>query len=138
MIIRSKAPLRISLGGGGTDVSPYPEEHGGVVLSTTIDKYAYTSLCPRSDSSVKARSLDYDKADRYGGNDELNYNNPSALVKAAFKIMKVNKGAYVFLHSDALPGCGLGSSSAQIVALVGAIKHWLRLPLTNYNIAEAS
>lgn len=63
MIIRSKAPLRISFGGGGTDVSPYPEERGGAVLNATIDKYAYCTLVTRSDDSIKVRSLDYDIAE---------------------------------------------------------------------------
>jgi D-glycero-alpha-D-manno-heptose-7-phosphate kinase len=59
-IVRSKAPLRISFAGGGTDVSPYPEEQGGAVLSATIDKYAYTTLIARGDNTIKIKSLDYD------------------------------------------------------------------------------
>lgn len=59
MILRAKAPLRISFCGGGTDVSPYPEQKGGVVLSTTIDKYVYASLRTRGDRKVSLTSLDY-------------------------------------------------------------------------------
>lgn len=138
MIIRSKAPLRISFGGGGTDVPPYPEEHGGVVLSTTVDKYAYASIVPRTDSHINVRSLNYDIVARYGGNDTFNQESHLDLVKAAFKVMKVEKGIDIFLHNDARPGCGLGSSSALIVAVVGAFKDWVKLPLTDYGIAETA
>lgn len=136
MIIRSKAPLRISFGGGGTDVSPYPEERGGVVLSTTIDKYTYCTLNTRSDDLINVKSLDYDIITKYDINDELQYDGKLDLVKAAIKVMKVSKGLDLFLCCDAPPGSGLGTSSTMAVALVGAFKHWLRLPLTNYEVAE--
>src|SRR6516225_2211094 len=58
--VRSKAPLRISFSGGGTDVPPYPQDRGGVALSTTIDKYAYCSLAPNTDGEIRVTSLDYD------------------------------------------------------------------------------
>jgi len=136
MIIRSKAPLRISFGGGGTDVSPYPEERGGVTLSTTIDKYAYCTLATRDDKSINVQSLDYNIAARYFTDEELQYGGKLDLVKAAIKVMKVKQGLDLFLHSDAPPGCGLGTSSTMAVTLVGVFKHWLKLPLTDYNIAE--
>ena len=136
MIIRSKAPLRISFGGGGTDVAPYPEERGGVVLSTTIDKYAYCTLVTRSDDSMNVRSLDYDIVTRYHANDELQYDGKLDLVKATFKVMKIKDGLDLFLHSDAPPGSGLGTSSTMTVALIGALKHWLKLSLTDYDVAE--
>jgi len=115
MIIRSKAPLRISFGGGGTDVSPYPEERGGVTLSTTIDKYAYCTLATRDDKSINVQSLDYNIAARYFTDEELRYGGKLDLVKAAIKVMKVKQGLDLFLHSDAPPGCGLGTSSTMTV-----------------------
>ena len=136
MIIRSKAPLRISFGGGGTDVPPYPEERGGAVLSSTIDRYAYCTLIERTDDSINVKSLDYDIVTSYHVNDELQYDGKLDLVKAAIKVLKVKNGFNLFLHSDAPPGSGLGTSSALVVALVGAFKHWLKLPLTDYDIAE--
>ncbi len=59
MIVRAKAPLRISFAGGGTDVPPFPEQEGGCVLSATIDRYAYGSLRPRDDQQICVHSLDY-------------------------------------------------------------------------------
>jgi D-glycero-alpha-D-manno-heptose-7-phosphate kinase len=138
MIIRSKAPLRISFCGGGTDVSPYVEERGGVVLSVTIDKYAYASLRIRDDQSISVQSLDYDIVAKYRVDDDLEYNGELDLVKAVIRNMcNGNKqGLDFFMHSDAPPGSGLGSSSTVVVALIGLIKHWQRLPLTNYEIAD--
>jgi D-glycero-alpha-D-manno-heptose-7-phosphate kinase len=136
MIIRSKAPLRVSFGGGGTDVSPYPEERGGATLSTTIDKYAYCTLATRSDDLINVQSLDYDIIARYHANEDFQYGGKLDLVKAAIKVMKIKGGFDLFLHSDAPPGCGLGTSSTVVVALVGALRRWLNLPLTNYDIAE--
>lgn len=135
MYIRSRAPLRISFCGGGTDVSPYPEEKGGVVLSTTIDKYAYASLRPVDDGTIKVTSLDYDIVAKYNA-DELLYDGELDLVKAAINKFGANQGMELFLHSDAPPGSGLGSSSTMVVCLIGALKHLLKRPLTEYEIAE--
>ncbi|MFQ5636894.1 MAG: GHMP kinase [bacterium] len=138
MIIRSKAPLRISFGGGGTDIKPYMDEHGGVVLSATIDKYAYGSLRLREDRNVNVQSLDYDIVAKYNLDGEMTYDGELDLVKAAIKNMNngFDRGLDFFIHSDAPPGSGLGSSSTMVVALIGLIKHLQRLPLTNYEIAD--
>lgn len=139
MIIRSKAPLRISFAGGGTDVEPYLSEKGGAVLSTTIDKYAYGSLRFRDDRQITVTSLDYDVVAKYKLDEPLTYDGNLDLVKAV--IDRLNRdnneqGLDFFLHSDAPPGSGLGSSSTVVVTLIGLFKHWLHLPLTNYEIAD--
>jgi D-glycero-alpha-D-manno-heptose-7-phosphate kinase len=140
MIIRSKAPLRISFSGGGSEVSPYKDEYGGVVLSATIEKYAYGSLRLRDDRNVTVKSLDYDIVAKYNLDDEMNYDGELDLVKAVIKNKNLNKGYEkgfdFFIHSDAPPGSGLGSSSTMVVALIGLFKHLQRLPLTNYEIAS--
>ena len=139
MIIRSKAPLRISFAGGGTDVEPYLSEKGGVVLSTTIDKYAYGSLRFRDDRQLTLTSLDYDIIARYNLDDPLHYDGNLDLVKAVIRRLNRennHQGLDFFLHSDAPPGSGLGSSSTVVVALIGLFKHWLHLPLTNYELAD--
>jgi len=139
MIIRSKAPLRISFAGGGTDVEPYLSEQGGVVLSTTIDKYAYGSIRFRDDRQITVTSLDYDIVAKYSLDEPLTYDGNLDLIKAT--ICRLNRensdqGLDFFLHSDAPPGTGLGSSSTIVVALIGLFHRWLHLPLTNYDIAD--
>ncbi|MFV1963887.1 MAG: hypothetical protein ACC628_00580 [Pirellulaceae bacterium] len=138
MTIRSKAPLRISFAGGGTDVSPYLEERGGVVLSATIDKYAYGSLNLRDDTDIGVHSLDYEITARFRRGQELAFNGELDLVKAVLKTFGQDDidGMDVLIHSDAPPGSGLGSSSTMVVALLGLLKHLRKLPLTNYEIAE--
>jgi D-glycero-alpha-D-manno-heptose-7-phosphate kinase len=139
VIIRSKAPLRISFAGGGTDVEPYLSERGGLVLSTTIDKYAYGSLRFRDDRQVKVISLDYNIAVNYELDEPIVYDGKLDLVKAV--LCRLNgsnhaQGLDFFLHSDAPPGSGLGSSSTVVVALIGLFKQWLHLPITNYELAD--
>jgi len=134
--VRAKAPLRMSFAGGGTDVPPYPAERGGLVLNATIDKHAYATLRPRTDDEINVRSLDYDIVAKYQVDQELLYDGKLDLVKAVINAMDARGGFDLFLHSDAPPGSGLGSSSAMVVALIGAFKEWLDLPMTEYEIAE--
>lgn len=137
LTVRSKAPLRISFAGGGTDVPPYSDEKGGAVLSATIDKYAYATLIPARDRTTKIESLDYDIVAKYHAKHELIYNGELDLVKAVLKNMNRDLvPVHLFIHSDAPPGSGLGSSSTMIVAMIGAFMHWLKRPMTDYEIAE--
>jgi D-glycero-alpha-D-manno-heptose-7-phosphate kinase len=139
VIIRSKAPLRISFAGGGTEVEPYLSERNGVVLSTTIDKYAYGSMRFRNDRQITVTSLDYDIVAKYSLDEPFTYDGNLDLVKAVIgRLNRENndQGLAFFLHSDAPPGSGLGSSSTLVVALIGLFSRWLHLPLTNYEIAD--
>jgi D-glycero-alpha-D-manno-heptose-7-phosphate kinase len=138
-LVRAKAPLRISFAGGGTDVSPYLEERGGVVLSTTIDRYAYASIRARRDTGLTVRSLDYGITIRHDIRKRLRYNGDLDLVKAAINRMNIRKtgaGIEMYLHNDAPPGSGLGSSSTLVVATLSALARWKRAPLTEYDLAE--
>jgi D-glycero-alpha-D-manno-heptose-7-phosphate kinase len=136
MTIRAKAPLRISFCGGGTDVDPFPRDKGGAVLSATIDKFAYASLIETSTRQVHIRSLDYDVVARYHIDEVPPFNGELDLSKAVIRHFAPKKGLDLFLHSDAPPGSGLGSSSTMTVAMVGVFKHWQNWPLTDYEIAE--
>ncbi|MHA1380642.1 MAG: GHMP family kinase ATP-binding protein [Candidatus Helarchaeota archaeon] len=138
MLIRSKAPLRISFAGGGTDVPPFPEKEGGCVLNATINKYAYGSLKPRNDGIIQIESLDFGFSTNYNVNEILVYDGKLDLVKAAIHKLggQESSGFDLFLHSDAPPGSGLGSSSTMMVALVGLLKEFKNLPFTEYEIAH--
>jgi D-glycero-alpha-D-manno-heptose-7-phosphate kinase len=133
---RARAPLRLSFCGGGTDVSPYPEEHGGMVLSATINQYAHASLRPRRDSRLTLASLDYDVVAKYDHPRRLKLDGSLDLIKAVVRAFKVRRGADVWVHSDAPPGSGLGSSSTLVVALIGVLSEWLKRPLSGYEAAE--
>ncbi len=136
LIVRARAPLRLSFGGGGTDVSPYPEERGGVVLSTTIDKFAHASVQPRRDRSFAIHSLDFGQVARYPHVGRMPLDGNLDLIKAVVKAFRPRHGATLSVHTDAPPGSGLGSSSTLVVALVAAIRAWLNRPLTQYEMAE--
>lgn len=133
---RARAPLRLSFCGGGTDVSPYPEEHGGCVLSATINHYAYATLRPRRDQRLTLASLDYDMVAKYDHPKRLKFDGQLDLLKAAVRALKVKRGADLWTHSDAPPGSGLGASSTLMVALLGVLREWLKLDLSPYDLAE--
>jgi D-glycero-alpha-D-manno-heptose-7-phosphate kinase len=136
-MVRSRAPLRISFGGGGTDVPPYPEEKGGAVLNVTINKYSYGTLLPTGpEDGIEVESLDYDIVAKYHTEGDLVFDGKLDLIKAVLKNMGLKGGAKLFLHSDAPPGSGLGSSSTMAVTLVGLLKHYLKIPMTDYDVAE--
>jgi D-glycero-alpha-D-manno-heptose-7-phosphate kinase len=134
-IFRAKAPLRISFAGGGTDVSPYLEEHSGCTLSCTIDKYCYATLIP-GNHDIEVHSLDYDSFAVYKPDQKLDYDGKLDLVKGVLNVMHMKEDLEIFLHSDVPIGTGLGSSSTMTVALVGAANSWKRTTLTDYELAE--
>jgi D-glycero-alpha-D-manno-heptose-7-phosphate kinase len=136
LYFRARAPLRLSFCGGGTDVSPYPEEHGGVVLSATINQYAFASLRPRRDQRLSIASLDYDVVAKYDHPRRMRLDGNLDLIKAAVRAFRVKRGADLWVHSDAPPGSGLGSSSTLVVALIGVLGEWLKRPISGYEAAE--
>ncbi len=138
VLVRAKAPLRISFAGGGTDVPPFPQGVGGCVLSTTINRYAWGTLRPRTDGQICIDSLDFGLTLSYASREALTYDGQMDLAKAAIhRLAGDHTGGYdLFLHTDAPPGSGLGSSSAMMVVLVGLLKEFHQLPLTDYEVAE--
>jgi D-glycero-alpha-D-manno-heptose-7-phosphate kinase len=138
-LYRAKAPLRVSFAGGGTDVAPFPEREGGLVLSATINRYAHGVMRPRTDGIVSLESLDLGTALQYGATDHIEYDGQLDLVKAAIKrVAQLDeaRGIDLSLNTSAPPGSGLGASSALMVSLIGLLRDFHRLVLTDYEIAE--
>jgi D-glycero-alpha-D-manno-heptose-7-phosphate kinase len=138
MLVRAKAPLRISFAGGGTDVPPFPAREGGLVLNATINRYAYGTLRTREDDTIQIRSHDYGLSAQFGVHEPLVFDGRLDLAKAAIRRFagRETRGFDLILHSNAPPGSGLGSSSAMMVALIGVLKELRSLPVTDYELAE--
>jgi D-glycero-alpha-D-manno-heptose-7-phosphate kinase len=135
-IVRSRAPLRVSFGGGGTDVPPYTDNFGGCVLSSTIDRATYCTLAPRADDHIRVRSLDLDVLADFSTGERFQYDGKMDLAKVVLNHFKLDRGVDVLLHSDAPPGSGLGSSSSLIVALIAAVAEWEGIPMSPQEIAD--
>lgn len=136
-IIRSKAPLRISFAGGGTDVPPYPEMYGGAVISTTIDRYAYVTIKKNDSKGIRVISQDFGLIEKIESISSLKISGKTSLIKAALIESGLKKDNIdIIIHADSPPGSGLGSSSAVSVALVGCLERYLNENLSSYQIAE--
>lgn len=119
--IDAVAPLRISFVGGGTDFPHWYREHGGAVLSTTIDHAVRVRLTPREDREVIVRSLDLDELVRYHLDERPVYDGVLDLAKAAIERVGVPTGLELQIASEAPPGSGLGGSSALVTAVIAAL-----------------
>lgn len=136
MLIRGKAPLRVSFCGGGSDVSPYCDEYGGCVLSSTIGMYVVGSLSVRDDNQVRVYSVDYNELIRYELGHEINEGDKLSFLRAVIKRLNPPHGLNLYLHSDAPPGTGLGSSGAISALIIGLVNHAFNLQLTRYQMAR--
>jgi D-glycero-alpha-D-manno-heptose-7-phosphate kinase len=142
MLIRSKAPLRVGLAGGGTDVSPYSDEFGGAVLNATISLYAYTIIKPLNNGKIIFNAIDRNQRIEIESSNELEIDGLLDLQKGVYnRIIKQfnNKKPLSFeltTYVDAPAGSGLGTSSTLTVSMIGAFTEWLKLPLGEYDIAH--
>ena len=141
MIIRSMAPLRIGLAGGGTDVSPYSDQYGGAILNATINKFAYASILPKDDGKIIFRAVDRKEIVSVAACKELELDGKLDLLKGIYnRIIKQYHPSPLSFELitcvDAPPGSGLGSSSTLVTAVIGAFVEWLQLPLGEYDIAR--
>jgi D-glycero-alpha-D-manno-heptose-7-phosphate kinase len=143
MIHRSKAPLRIGLAGGGTDVSPYCDLYGGAILNATISLYAYASIEPLPERGIVLESIDRGIRQTFSLENKLAPDGNLDLAKGVYnRIVReygpVPSGFRLTTHVDAPAGSGLGTSSTLTVAILGAFAEWLRLPLGEYDMAHLS
>ncbi|MDY4789923.1 MAG: dehydrogenase [Bacteroidales bacterium] len=141
MIIRSKAPLRLGLAGGGTDVSPFSDIYGGSILNATTSLYAYCDIIPTNNGEINFYLQDKNIKYTYKSQKELPIDGEIDLLKAIYNriIKDFELDALSFdIHTfvDAPAGSGLGTSSTLVVTIIGAFSEWLGLPLGEYDIAN--
>lgn len=136
-VIRSRSPARISFGGGGTDMSYYFNRNTGYVLSSTINKYCYTTLSLRSDNNIKLISKDFNREIEVENISQLKYDNSLDLIKACVKLMYPPFGFDLETYSDIEPGTGLGGSAALASSIIGAFNYFLNEnQLDKYTMAD--
>jgi len=141
-IIRARAPLRLGLAGGGTDVSPFSDEHGGCVLNATIDLYAQAILEPRDDGRVIFSAQDREEEVEVAADADLTDAEPLRLHRGIYRriVREFNGGKPLSLKlttfADAPAGSGLGTSSTMVVCILQAYSEWLQLGLGEYDIAH--
>lgn len=144
VLIRSRAPLRLGLAGGGTDVSPYCDEFGGAILNATIGQYAYASIEPSNDGRVRLISCDSGESAEYSSHSELGFDGRLDLLKHVhlYALRRFNRGEPLSLQLttrvDVPPGSGLGGSSTLVVAVLKAYAEWLNFPLDDYDLAHTA
>jgi D-glycero-alpha-D-manno-heptose-7-phosphate kinase len=140
--VRARAPLRLGLAGGGTDLSPYCDEHGGAILNATIGRYAYAHLSFRRDHRLCFSAHDVKQEDVTPLVAELPLDQGLLLHRAVHNRMIRDylrgrlAAVTVTTTVDAPPGSGLGASSALVVALIEAYRTAFNLPLGRYDVAR--
>ncbi len=140
--IKARAPLRLGLAGGGTDVAPYCNEHGGLVINTTIDRYTYSII-----ELVKEKGIFFVSSDKkcetfFESIDEIKLNSVNMLLHATYLHMinnynnkkQINMKLTTFCDSP--PGSGLGTSSTLVVSMVKAFSDLLDLSLSELMISK--
>lgn len=144
MIYRSKAPLRIGLAGGGTDVSPYSDLYGGAILNATLSLYAHATIEPLDSQEIILQGIDRKEELRFAEGatlDALPVDGKLDLLKGVYNRIRRDygwqgKGFRLSTFVDAPAGSGLGTSSTLVVAIIGAFTEMLRLPLGEYDMAH--
>lgn len=141
MIIRSKAPLRLGLAGGGSDVSPYSDLYGGLILNATINLYAYCTIEETNDNQITINAFDAQCHKTFKSSKELIIDGEASLIKGVYNrlIKDYNLKPLSFkitTYNDAPAGSGLGTSSTMVVCILKAFVEWLSLPLGDYEISR--
>lgn len=141
MIYRSKAPLRIGLAGGGTDVSPYSDQFGGAILNATLSLHAYASIETMEENSISLHSVDKGEIQHFPWAASLPIDGKLDLLKGVYNRIQKDypftlPGFRLSTFVDAPAGSGLGTSSTLVVAIIGAFAEMLKLPLGEYDMAH--
>lgn len=141
-IVRSRAPLRLGLAGGGTDVSPYSDLYGGNVLNAAIDMYAYCTIIAGGNGEVEFQAADLGESWVSSAEEQFPLEGQLILHKAIYNriVSEYHAGEplsiKIITSADAPPGSGLGTSSTMVVAILRAYQELLKLPLGEYDLAQ--
>jgi D-glycero-alpha-D-manno-heptose-7-phosphate kinase len=137
LIVRS--PVRISFGGGGTDLPAYYEQFGGAVLSVAINKYFYTVLTTRPDSRIQVISSDLRVFETWHDIAKMDVRGTSLEIPlAVLKELNSDIAVDLFLASEIPPGTGLGSSASVCVNILKTLTTYLQRPISKFDLAERS
>ncbi len=132
----TRAPVRVSFGGGGTDLPAFYMRHGGMVLSTSVSYHSYAILTPGSTNGAHIVSADYHTLGQRPPIEDLIWEGDLSLPKAVTYYLNVPQDVSIFLAAQIPPGTGLGSSGSMTVALVKALAFWYGLDLGPGEVAE--
>lgn len=135
-MIITRTPVRISFGGGGTDIPGFYEEHGGAVVSITINKYFYSFYNPRDDEKIQMISSDFQSLLSVDDFYSLKFGEGFDIPSAVIKHFRLYHGFDLFTASEIPPGSGLGSSGAVTVNMVRLCSKLKNETMTQRQIAE--
>lgn len=134
---RSKAPVRISFAGGGSDLTHYFMEEGGAVINATISLYCHVTLRPRDDLKITIDSLDLGEKVCFNDLEDLLAKKDNFdLFRSLFKLIKPEFGFDLTVLSDFPSGSGLGGSSSVMVAICGCFNEFRKDKWDDYELAE--
>ena len=141
MIIRSKAPLRLGLAGGGSDVSPYSDIYGGLILNATINLYAYCTIEETENGRIEINAFDAHCHKSYPLTKVLKIDGEASLIKGVYNRIAQTynlemRSFKITTYNDAPAGSGLGTSSTMVVCILKAFIEWLSLPLGDYETSR--
>lgn len=139
--VKSKAPLRLGLAGGGTDVSPYSDMYGGAILNATIHLYAHAVVCQTHSSDVVFKRANDGLVQKFALDRSLPIQKEFDLAIGAYnRLMKEFKPEPCPLeltyYLDVPHGSGLGTSSTLQVAILGALTRFFNIPMGMYDLAH--
>jgi D-glycero-alpha-D-manno-heptose-7-phosphate kinase len=138
LTVRSRAPIRLDLAGGWTDVAPFSSEVGGAVVNAAINRYSYTTLKLNASDGIRLVSADYGLSLTLPGDEHLPYDGQLDMLKAGVNLLGPHSGIELFVRADAPPGSGTGSSGATGVAILGALNAVRPQPVSLHQLAETA
>jgi D-glycero-alpha-D-manno-heptose-7-phosphate kinase len=134
---RSKSPVRISFGGGGSDVSTYFSENRAAVINATISLYTHSTLKIREDEKIYINSLDLNESVNFENlNQLLEYRGSFSLIQSVIKAIKPTFGFELFVHSDFPMSSGLGGSAVVTASILGCFNQYRYDKWDKHDISE--